>query len=159
MGFGGKKGADGCVPRMPGEEWAARPPRVLKGTSVTSDDYWKGEYDHQNVLLVRDTYGCPDPYAAAEMEDIAICRALDSFGMLDRLIILRDAVNMDVFTLGSTPESLWGPASDDDLASDSSDESAGIFAVAMRNNFAVGKLVVQAILDDELHPRQLGNQL
>ena len=84
------------------------------------------------------------------MEDIAVCRALERFGMLDRLIILRGAVNMDVFTSGSTPESLWGPESNDNLASDSSIESAGIFEPAMRNNFAVGKAVIQAILDGTL---------
>ena len=135
---------------FPGEEWAARPPKVLKGTSVTGDNYWKGEYGHQNALLVRETYGCPDPYAASEMEDVAICQAMDNFGMLDRLIILRDAVNMDVFTSGSTPESLWGPKSEDELASDSSDESAGVFVPGTRNNFAVGKIVIQAILDGKL---------
>ena len=137
---------------FPGEEWATRQPQVLKGTSITGDNYWKGAYDHQNALLITKTYGCPDPYAAAEMEDIAVCRALGSFGMLDWLIILRGAVNMDVFTSGSTPESLWGPESDDSIASDSSDESADIFAPAMRNNFAVGKAVVQANLNDELRP-------
>ena len=94
---------------------------------------------------------CPDPFAATEMEDIAVCRAVESFGMLDRLIILRTAVNIDVFTSGSTPESLWGPESDDNIASESSEESADIFVPAMRNNFAVGKSVVQAIIDGELH--------
>lgn len=124
---------------------------MLKGTSVTSDNYWKGVYDHQNVLLATETYGCPDPFAATEMEDIAICSILDSFGMLDRLIILRGAVNMDVFTEDNTPESLWGPESNNAIASESSEESADIFVPSMRNNFAIGKTVIQAILDGELH--------
>ena len=29
-------------------------------------------------------------------------------GMLDRYIIIRDSVNLDVFICGETPESLWG---------------------------------------------------
>lgn len=136
---------------FPGEEWATRPPQVLKGTSITGDNYWKGAYGHQNALLVTETYGCPDPFAATEMEDIAVCRTLESFGMLDRLIILRAAVNMDVFTSGNTPESLWGSTSEDQIASSSSMESADIFAPAMRNNYAVGKVVIQAILDGELN--------
>ena len=46
------------------------------------------------------------------MEDIAIARTAKQLGMLDRLIILRDSVNMDTFMLGATPESLWDPEHD-----------------------------------------------
>ena len=70
--------------------------------------------------------------------------------MLDRLIILRDSVNMDVFAPGVTPEKLWGSKSDDELASDDSDESFDIFATAMENNFKVGRIIIEAILNDEL---------
>ena len=150
-----EKASETLKESFPGEEWATRPPQVLKGTSVTSDNYWKGVYDHQNALLITQTYGCPDPFAATEMEDIAVCRALKSYDMLDRLIILRTAVNMDVFTLNTTPESLWGPTADDNLASDANKESVGFFDSAMHNNFAVGKTVIQAILDGKLRPRAL----
>lgn len=102
----------------PEEAWADRQPQVLPGTSVTSDIFWKGRYDHLNALLITETYGCSDPYAMTEMEDIAVARAVKSHGMLERLIILRVAVNMDVFPAGVTPEMLWGPDTDDHIASD-----------------------------------------
>ncbi len=131
----------------PGEAWADRPPQVIRGTSVTGDNFWKGRYDHQNALLITGTYGCPDPYAVTEMEDIAVGQAVKRFGMLDRLIILRTGVNMDVFPHGVTPEMLWGPASDDSLASESSMESVDIFETAMRNCFSAGKVLIDAVLD------------
>ena len=134
----------------PGEEWANRQPQVLRGTSVTGDNFWKGEHDHANALLITETYGCPDPYAITDMEDIAVCEAAESFGMLDRLIILRDSVNMDVFAIGMTPEKLWGGKVGDDLASDDSEESFDIFATSMKNNFEAGKIVIEAILNNEL---------
>ena len=42
-------------------EWATRDPMVLRGTTVTGDNYWKGAHDHMNALLMNETYGCPDP--------------------------------------------------------------------------------------------------
>ena len=131
-----------------GEEWASRQPQVLKGTAVTGDNFWKGEYDHDNAVLMTETYGCPDPYAVTDMEDIAVCETVESCGMLDRLIVLRDSVNMDLFAPGMTPEKLWN--TDDELASDDSEESFDIFATAMKNNYEVGKVVIDAILDGEL---------
>ena len=96
------------------------------------------------------TYGCPDPYAMTEMEDNALAVVLDRMGMLDRYIIIRDSVNTDAFMNGASPESLWDPDFDDSLASESSVESADIFATAMENNFKVGSVVVDAILNGEL---------
>ena len=133
----------------PEEAWANRDPQVLRGTSVTGDNFWKGEHDHNNALLMTETYDCPDPYAVTDMEDIAVCHAVDRFGMLDRLIILRDSVNMDVFTLGATPEKLWGTGVDDVLASEKSEESFDIFPTAMKNNHKVGKIIIDAILNGE----------
>ena len=134
----------------PEEEWANRQPQILCGTSVTSDNFWKGKYDHQNALLITDTYGCSDPYAVSEMEDVAVAQAVRSFGMLDRLIILRAGVNMDVFPSGVTPEMLWGTTSDDHLASEDSVESVDIFATAMQNCFSAGKVLIDAVLDGTL---------
>lgn len=134
----------------PGETWADRPPRVMRGTSVTSDDFWKGRYDHKNALLITETYGCSDPYAITEMEDIATGQAVKSSGMLDRLIILRVSVNMDVFSSGITPESLWGPESDDHIASKNGLESVDIFETAMQNCFNVGRVIIDAILEGTL---------
>lgn len=131
-------------------EWATRDPMVLRGTTVTGDNYWKGEHDHMNALLMNETYGCPDPYAMTEMEDNALAVVLDRLGMLDRYIIIRDSVNTDAFMNGASPESLWDPNFVDSLASDESVESADIFATAMENNFKVGKVVIDAIINGEL---------
>ncbi len=125
-------------------------PKVLRGTTVTGDNYWKGMHDHANALLMTETYGCPDPYALTEMEDHAMSVVLDRLGMLDRYIIIRDSVNTDVFMNGASPESLWDPNFVDSLASESSVESADIFATAMKNNFTVGHVVIDAILNGEL---------
>ena len=134
----------------PDEEWANRQPRIMRGTSVTGDNFWKGQYDHKNALLITDTYGCSDPYAVTEMEDIAVAQAVKSFGMIDRLIILRTGVNMDVFPSGITPEALWGKTSDDHLASEDSTESVDIFATAMQNCFSAGKVLIDSVLDGTL---------
>ena len=136
---------------FPGEAWADREPKVLRGTTVSGDNFWKGQYDHENALLMMETYGCTDPYAVTEMEEIAIGRAVKNFSLLDRLIILRDSVNMDVFMLGATPESLWGGATaSGELATEDGAESFDIFPVARRNNYAVGKTIIDAILSGEL---------
>ena len=135
---------------FPGEKWADRDPEVLRGTAVTGDNFWKGEYDHRNAELITKTYECPDPYAVTEMEDAAVGQAVKSFGLLDRFIIVRGSVNMDVFMQGATPESLWGEHSDDDLISEDSTESADIFETAMKNNFEVGRVIIDAALDGSL---------
>ncbi len=130
-------------------EWATRDPMVLRGTTVTGDNYWKGEHDHMNALLMNETYSCPDPYALTEMEDNALAVVLDRLGIY-RHIIIRDSVNTDAFMNGASPESLWDPNFVDSLASDESVESADIFATAMENNFKVGKVVIDAIINGEL---------
>ena len=134
----------------PNEAWAGRPPRVMRGTSLTSDNFWKGRFDHQNALLIAKTYHCPDPYAVTEMEDLAVCQAVKRFGMLERLIILRAAVNMDVFPSGVSPEMLWGSEVPDHLASKGSMESVDIFETAMQNLFSAGKAVIDAVLNGSL---------
>lgn len=134
----------------PGEAWADRQPQVMRGTSVTGDNFWKGLYDHQNALLITESYGCSDPFAITEMEDIAVGQAVRRSGMLDRLIILRVSVNMDVFPTGVTPEMLWGPAVNDHLASENSMESVDIFETAMQNCFAAGRVLIDAILEGTL---------
>jgi len=129
-----------------------REPKVLLGTTATGDNFWKGIHGHNNALLITKTYECLDPYALTEMEDIAIGLALKRMNMLDRYIIIRDAVNMDVFILNSTPENLWGDINSvDELSSENSMEFLNIFSVAMKNNFAVGNIIVKAILNGEFH--------
>ncbi len=129
-----------------GAEWAIRDPKVSKGTTVSGDNYWKGIHDHYNALLMTETYGCADPYATTEMEDVAIGVVCKRFGMLDRYVIIRDSVNMDVFMNGASPESLWDPNFDNSLSSENSVEAADIFKTARYNNFAVGSVVIDAIL-------------
>ena len=127
-------------------DWAVRDPRVLRGTSATGDDYWKGQHGHENALLMMETYQCADPYAVTEMEDVAVARAVERMGMLDRLIIIRDSVNIDAFMLGATPESLWSGGNGLAIASDDNVEAADIFKTAMKNNFEVGRIVIDLIL-------------
>ena len=129
-----------------GANWAVRDPKVFRGTTVTGDNYWKGAHGHENALLMAETYQCPDPYVTTEMEDVAVARTAERMGMLDRLIILRDSVNMDVFMAGAAPESLWGDG-EMPLSSEDSPEAADIFAVAMKNNFDVGRIIIDWILD------------
>lgn len=133
-----------------GEAWAERQPRVMRGTSVTSDSYWKSKFDHQNALLITETYDCRDPFAITEMEDIAVAQAAKSFGLLDRLIIMRGGVNMDVLPTDITPEMLWGTETNDHIASENSMESVDIFETVMQNCFATGKVLIEAILEGTL---------
>ena len=135
-----------------GAQWAVRDPKVQKGTTVTADNYWKGMHDHDNAVLMTETYGCPDPYALTEMEDVAVATAVKHMGLLDHFLIIRDSVNMDVFMQGATPESLWDPEFEEEmtLASEDSIEAADIFETAMKNNFAVGKVVIDAALQGRL---------
>ena len=128
---------------FPGEAWAARDPKVIKGTDITADNYWKGEYDDRNAKLVAETYGCPDPFALTDMEEIAVGRVIDRLGMTDRYIAIRCSVNMDVFLEGNDPETLW--TSDDHITSGNSMEALDIFPVAMMNNYRVVRTVVDAI--------------
>ncbi|MDO4740416.1 MAG: hypothetical protein Q4A66_07090 [Eubacteriales bacterium] len=130
--------------------WAVRDPQVLRGTSITSDSYWKGSYMHEDALLATAAYDCPDPFLASEMEDTALATVMDRMGMLDRLIILRNSVNMDVFMNGATPESLWSPETFQPLDSETNVEAADIFTVSNDNNFKVGSVIIDAILNGEL---------
>lgn len=132
------------------EAWADRQPQVLRGTALTGDNFWKGKYDHLNALRITETYGCADPFAVTEMEDLAVGLAVRRLGLLDRLIILRVSVNMDMFPAGVTPEMLWDPATDDKLASEDSMESVDIFETAVHNCFAAGRVLIDAILEGRL---------
>ena len=129
-------------------KWALRNPKVQRGTTVTGDNYWKGVYDEANAIAMTAAYNCPDPYALTEMEDNSIAFALNQKGLLDHYIVIRDSVNMDVFMYGVTPESLWDPDYVEvSLSVEGNIESADIFATAMKNNFLVGSVVIDAILD------------
>lgn len=130
---------------LPDADWASRDPQVLRGTTVTGDNYWKGAYDHANAVKIVQTYGCPDPYRATEMEDVALAVVADRMGLLDRLLIVRVSADLDIFMNGATPEALWGEGGSLDLASEESVESADIFETAMENVFRVGSVLVDAM--------------
>lgn len=130
---------------FPNEEWAKREPKVYKGTSITSDNYWKGEYDHEKAKQVAKSYEVPDEYAVTEMEDTATATVANKFNMLDRLIIVRTSVNMDVFLNGKTPETLWG---NEGLNID--EETLDIFVPAMQSTFEVGKVIIDSILENKI---------
>lgn len=135
---------------FPGEAWAMRDPAVIEGTSITSDDYWKGKYNHDKAVQVTEYYKCPDPYASTEMEDKAIVYVADRFGMLARTLLMRVVVNIDVFFDNATPESLWGEnAGFLDEVSDHNEETLDIFVPGMENIFCVGKTIIDSILNGE----------
>lgn len=134
-----------------GAEWAVRHPEVRKGTTLSGDNFWKGRYGHANAVSMVQSYGCPDAYALSEMEDLPIALVLDRFGMLNRYIIIRTCVNMDVFMGGNTPEKLWRPDYRSTMiAGNDNCESADIFPVAMENNFHAVSRVIDCILSGSL---------
>ena len=131
-------------------EWAIRDPMVIKGTAATGDNYWKGEHNHRNAVLIAETYNCPDPFAITEMEDVSVALVMRTMGMQDKLIIIRGNVNLDVFMNGATPEYLWDETSVYVLVTEDSEESVGIFDISMENTFKVGRVIIDAILDGTL---------
>ncbi|MDO5444878.1 MAG: hypothetical protein Q4F31_04570 [Eubacteriales bacterium] len=125
--------------------WAVRDPKVYRGTAVAGDNYWKGIYAHNTAKQITEYYHCLDPYAVTDMEDSAAALVLHKFGMLDRLLIFRASVNMDVFLDGETPETAWN---DSKLlvSADGFDGFTDIFEVAMENEFRAVGTIVDAIL-------------
>ena len=122
-------------------------PAVKKGTALTADNYWKGIYGHETATFIAKYYECPDPYAATEMEEIAIANTADCFGLLDRVISLRVIVNMDLFLNGETPESTWGVRQTfSEKVESTNTETLDIFEPAMHNLFDVSAMVIDSIL-------------
>ena len=134
-----------------GAAWAVRDPKVLRGTAVTGDNYWKGIYGHENAKYMIETYNCPDPYAVTEMEEIAVMNTAACFGLQDRVISLRVVVNMDTFLKGESAELLWlGDQNYSSKVSEENSETVDIFEPGMENLFDAGKIVIDAILAGEL---------
>lgn len=128
-------------------EWAVRDPRLILGTCITSDNYWKGLYDHDKAIDICEHYGTEYPYAVTEMEDIAIADVAEKFGMLDRTIVLRASVNTDVFLDGRTPETTWGgDETFHELIEEDNVETLDIFEPAMWNLFSVGSAAIDYLL-------------
>ena len=125
-------------------------PEVRKGTALTGDNFWKGIYGHETADFIAKYYGCPDPYMATEMEEIAIANAAECFDMLDRLISLRVIVNMDVFMKDETPESTWGEyGSFSEKIETDNKETMDIFEPAMHNLFDTSSIVIDSLLDEK----------
>ena len=126
-------------------------PFVKKGTDLSGDNYWKGIYGHVTAHFITEYYGCPDPYAVSEMEEIAIANASECFGMLDRVISLRVIVNMDLFLDDETPESTWGEYNSfSEKVENENSETLDIFEPAMHNLYDVASIVIDAILEGQL---------
>lgn len=135
---------------FPNEDWAMRDPAVIKGTSITSDNYWKGSYNHDKAIQLAEYYNSLDPYASTEMEDVAIAIVADQFGLLDRTLIMRCIVNIDVFYDNASPESLWGQNNDFvDTVSDNNEETLDIFVPSIENLFCVAQTIIDSILNGE----------
>lgn len=133
---------------FPGEDWRLRAPKVLKGTALTGDSYWKGVYGHKNALKIVDTFGCPDPYAVTEMEDLTMANAAACCGMLDRLITFRVVVDLDVFIGKDRPETLWGGNSGYNESVEAlSGEDIDIFETRMQNLFNAASAAIDYLLN------------
>jgi len=134
--------------QYPDNESTHRDPGVVKGTSVTGDNYWKGHYGHDHALDVAEYYKCKYPYTASEMEDVAVGYVTDKYGLKDRTILLRGIVNIDDFWQGDDALTLWGEGKNQILDnSDINDESLDVFDPCMHNVADVGSKIIDAILD------------
>lgn len=130
---------------FPGEKWAERAPRVLKGTAVTADSYWKGREDHDNAVAVAEHYQCPDKYAVADMEEVAVMNAASCYDLQDRVVSIRVIVNLDTFLKGESPEVLW--TKDQEYGrkvTKENSETLDIFGPGMENLFDVGRIIIDA---------------
>ena len=132
----------------PNWEGAYRQPAVYRGTALSGDNYWKGAYNHVTANYMAKYYGCPDPYAVSEMEEIAIANAASYYGLLDRMISLRVVVNMDVFMDTDYPENMWTANTDiNQKFTEENTETLDVFEPAMHNLFDAGRIVIDAVLD------------
>lgn len=132
---------------FPGQAWASRKPKVLLGTTLTGDNYWKGSFAHQTSEQIVRSYQTPAPYTVTEMEETALAAVASQFGLLERMIVLRGAVNLDVFLDGECPESQWSSAFDfADAVTGVNAETLDVFVPVMENVFTVGRTIITALL-------------
>ena len=136
---------------FPGVPTIKRKPRVIRGTVVSGDNYWKGKHSHEKCQQIVDCYGCAFPFAITEMEDVVIADVAAKFSMLDRVIIIRVNVNTDIFKPGETPELLWDTEETySEKVGQENTETLDIFPVAMENHFRVGKIIIDAIIEGKI---------
>lgn len=140
---------------FPAEEWALRSPKVMKGTALSGDSYWKGETGHNNALKIIGQYRMTDPYAVTEMEELTVALTADCYGLLDRVISLRVVVDLDVFLGDDSPESLWTASEGYNNDPEGCGSAAlDIFEPAMQSLFEVSKIVIDAVLDGRISTEQ-----
>ena len=53
--------------------------------AVFWDNFWKGLYGHNTADFITNYYGCPDPYAVTEMEEIAVANTAECFDIMHNL--------------------------------------------------------------------------
>jgi purine nucleoside permease len=130
-------------------EWGSRQPKVLIGSVISGDNYWKGYTDQETANSILRAYGAPDPFYLTEMEDVALGVVATRFGLGDKYLIIRDSVNMAVPPVGFTVLDVWKElleGTEESQLSDGNIESADIFATAMKNNFLVGKVIIDDLI-------------
>lgn len=108
-------------------------PSIHVGVSVTGDSYWHGEASAKHAQDVCKAYDTKDKYTVTQMEDNAFGVVTKNYGLADRLIVVRDAVNFDRPHEGQT-------------VVESLDASSGAFSIGMINGFAVSKTIIDALL-------------
>jgi len=135
---------------MPENQIVKRDCSVVRGTSMTSDNYWKGLFEHNLAIRKTAYYECPDTYAVAEMEDVSALTVAEQYGMLDKTIVLRVVTNADVFLYGTTPEFLWQTQNSIADGPENSGLSSEVFSTAMSNLGKIEVALIEAILAGNL---------
>jgi purine nucleoside permease len=125
--------------------WSAREPKVLFGTIMTGDNYWYGFYANELSEEVAEAYNVA-PVLITEMEDAALATVTARYyGNLDKFIVIRDSVDIDIPPDGVVITELWRGSSIRGKEFD-----WGNFTASMLNNFNVGKVIINAILAGNL---------
>jgi purine nucleoside permease len=124
-------------------------PQVIYGNTITGDNFWKGPFGSKEADDVFKAYGSDRGFYLTEMEDVAFCAVAKRFGLLDNVLIVRDSVNMAVLLSGQKITDIWEIESgtQQSLTEETSEEALDIFMVAQANNYKVGSVILNAILD------------
>ncbi|MDR1447450.1 MAG: purine nucleoside permease [Candidatus Ancillula sp.] len=124
-------------------------PTVHKGISIQSDNFWHGygmrkraEYViNLHLRRVQGSRNEDDVYKTTQCEDASIAQVAVRFGVLDKLFCIRDVVNYD-----APPK----PTTSHDQLKISAYTTAGQMAPAFdlghKNNFLVGKVLIEDLL-------------
>jgi purine nucleoside permease len=118
------------------QDAARSKPTVATGTTLCGDEFWHGKEFSEQAQWLADEYDA-GVYATTEMEDFGTAIALDRFGLLNRYLSIRGAVNFD-----QPPESA--------SARESLREgvSRHTIELGLENAFRVGSRIVETIRSD-----------